>query len=104
MLVRGKNESVLVDIEADSLSSIKSHPDGNQQAIVKGKIIVPEVDDSSQNGCELSSVISCHCDRCVASDLDDAVGLTSQNVANDHCYQENFGWQHDVVENRSDGT
>ena len=61
-----RNESVLVDIKADSLSSIESHPDGNRQAIMKGKIPVPEVDNSSQNGCELSSVSSCHCDRCVA--------------------------------------
>ena len=31
------------------------------------------------------------------------MGPTSQNVANDHRYWENFGWQHDVVENGSDG-
>ena len=99
-----RNESVLVNIKVDSLSSIKSHLDGKCQAIVKGKIILLDVEDSSQYGCGLSSVVSCHCDRCALSDLDDAVSPTIWNVANNHHYQENFGWQNDMVENGSDGT
>lgn len=97
-----RNESVSVDIEADSVCCIKSHLDG--QTIVKGKRIIPDVKDSSPSGCGMSGVIFCHCNKCVSSDLDDDVGPTSQNVVGNHCYRENIGWYNDMVEHKSDGT